>query len=103
QGTAVLEADVRLAHDRNMPAEKFGRIHHLPAAQLAAVIDGMRDRGLIGDDGWLSERGRAVKQRVEELTDDLAAKPYECLEPEELEELTSTLEPLATLLLAAQD
>jgi hypothetical protein len=38
-----------------MPAEKFGRIHHLPAPQLAAVIDGMRDRGLIGDDGWLSK------------------------------------------------
>jgi len=63
----------------------------------------MLDRDLIGDDGWLSDRGRAVKQRVEELTDDLAAKPYEILEPDELEELTSTLEPLATLLVAAQD
>lgn len=79
------------------------RIHHLPAAQLAAVIDGMRDRGLIGDDGWLSEQGRAVKQRIESLTDDLAARPYESLEPGELVELIATLEPLATLLLAAQD
>jgi hypothetical protein len=87
----------------DMPAEKFGRIHHLPAAQLAAVIDGMRERGLIGDDGWLSESGRAVKQRVEELTDELAAKPYEILEPEELDELMAALEPLATLLLAAQE
>ena len=60
-------------------AEKFGRIHHLPAAQLAAVIDGMRDRGLIGDDGWLSEPGRAARQRVEALTDDLAARPYQSL------------------------
>jgi hypothetical protein len=67
------------------------------------VIDGMRDRGLIGDDGWLSEPGCAVKQRVEALTDDLAAKPYESLEPGELDELMATLEPLATRLLAAQD
>ena len=74
-----------------------------PLAQLAAVIDGMRDRGLIGDDGWLSEQGRAVKQRVEALTDDLAAKPYESLEPGELDELMAALEPLAALLLAAQD
>lgn len=74
-----------------------------PAAQLAAVIDGMRDRGLIGDDGWLSAQGHAVKQRVESLTDDLAAKAYECLEPAELDELMAALEPLATLLLAAQD
>ena len=62
----------------------------------------MRNRNLIGDDGWLSDTGRATKQRVEVLTDDLAAKPYESLEPDELDELLSTLEPLATLLLADQ-
>jgi hypothetical protein len=86
-----------------LPAEQFGRIHHLPRAQLAAVIGGMRDRLLIGDNGWLSERGRAVKQRVEAVTDQLAAKPYESLTPDELDELMAALEPLATLLLAAQD
>ncbi len=97
-----LEAHVLLALDMDLPAANFGRIHHLPAAQLAAVIDGMRDRGLIGDDGWLSEQGHAVKQRIESLTDDLAAKPYESLEPDELAELITTLEPLAALLLAAR-
>jgi hypothetical protein len=97
------EAHVLLALDMGMPAEKFGRIHHLPPAQLAAVIGGMRDRNLIGEDGWLSEPGRAVKARVEALTDDLAAKPYEYLESDELDELVATLEPLASLLLAAQD
>jgi hypothetical protein len=103
EGVGGLEAHVLLALDMEMPAEKFGRIHHLPATQLGAVIEGMRDRGLIGDDGWLSEHGRAVKQRVESLTDDLAARPYEGLEPGELNELTTALEPLAALLLAAQD
>ncbi len=103
EGVGGLEAHVLLALDMNMPAARFGRIHHLPAAQLDAVIDGMRERGLIGDDGWLSELGRAVKQRVEALTDELAAKPYESLQAYELDELEATLEPLATLLLAAQD
>ena len=103
EGVGGLEAHVLLALDMNMPAEKFGRIHHLPAAQLGAVIDGMRDRDLIGEDGWLSEHGRAVKQRVESLTDRLAARPYESLEPSELDELVGALEPLAALLLAAQD
>ena len=98
-----LESHVLLALDMGMPAERFGRTHHLPAAQLAAVIDGLRDRGLIGDDGWLSAQGRAVRQRVEALTDELAATPYEVLEPVELDELVATLEPLAALLLAAQD
>jgi hypothetical protein len=103
EGVGGLEAHVFVALDMDLPAEKFGRIHHLPAAQLAEVIGGMRGRDLIGDDGWLSDLGRAVKQRVEALTDDLAAKPYESLEPHELHELMATLEPLATLLLAAQD
>ena len=103
EGVGGLEAHVLLALDMNLPAERFGRIHHLPAAQLDAVVNGMRDRGLIGDDGWLSDLGRGVKQRVEALTDDLAAKPYESLRSDELDELVATLEPLATLLLAAQD
>ena len=102
EGIAGLEAHVLLALDMDMPAEDFGRIHHLPGAQLAAVIDGMRDRGLIDDDGWLSEPGRVVKQRVETLTDNLAAKPYENLEPGELDALMAMLEPLARRLLAAQ-
>jgi hypothetical protein len=102
-GVGGLEAHVLYALDMGMPAEKFGRVQHLPAAQIGAVIGGMRDRGLIGDDGWLSETGRAVKRRVEDLTDDLAAKPYEGLEPRELDELMVTLEPLAALLIADQD
>ena len=103
EGVGRLEAHVLLALDMNMPAHRFGRIHHLPAAQIDAVIDGMRKRGLIGDDGWLSEQGRAIKERVEALTDDLAAKPYEILRGDELDELMAILEPLAALLLAAQD
>jgi hypothetical protein len=103
EGVGRLECHVLYALSMDMPAEKFGRIHHLPAPQLGAVVDGMRDRGLIGDDGWLSEAGRAVKQRVEALTDDLAAKPYECLRADELDELMAILEPLAALILAADD
>jgi hypothetical protein len=103
EGVGGLEAHVLVALDMGMPAQKFGRIHHLPAAQLAEVIAGMRDRDLIGKDGWLTESGRAVKRRVEALTDDLAARPYESLEPHELDELTASLEPLAALLLAGQD
>lgn len=103
EGIGGLEAHVLLALDMGMPAGKFGRIHHLPHAQIGAVIDGMRDRSLIGDGGWLSEHGRAVKQRVEDLTDDLAAQPYEVLGLDELDELVATLEQLAGLLLAAHD
>lgn len=103
EGIARLEAHVLLSLGMDLPAERFGRVHHLPKAQLAAVVDGMRDRGLIGDDGWLTDAGQALRRRVEDLTDDLAAVAYEALPPADLEELIAALEPLAALLLAAQD
>jgi hypothetical protein len=53
-GIGGTEAHVLLALSEGMPAEKFGRVSHLPRAQLAAVVDGMRDRGLVGADGWLT-------------------------------------------------
>ena len=102
-GIGGLESHVLVALDMEMAPEKFGRIHHLPADLLAELIDGVRRRGFMGDDGRFSQEGRALKQRIEDLTDDLAAKPYESLEPGELAELMAALEPLAALLLAAQD
>jgi hypothetical protein len=94
---------VLLALSEGMPAEKFGRVWHLPHAQLAAVVDGMRGRGLIGADGWLTADGRAIKARIEALTDDLAAAAYDALEPSELAQLIADLEPIAAALNAAYD
>jgi hypothetical protein len=102
-GIGGTEAHVLLALSEGMPAEKFGRVSHLPRAQLAAVVDGMRDRGLIGADGWLTAGGRATKARVEALTDDLAAPVYDALEPDELAQLIAGLKPIAAALNAAYD
>jgi len=100
-GIGGTEAHVLHALSRDIPAAKFGRVHHLPAARLAAVVDGMRARGLIDASGWLSDAGRATKERVEKLTDDLAAPPYDSLEPSELDQLIADLEPLAAELEAS--
>src|SRR5690242_8701696 len=37
------------------PAESFGRIHHLPKPRLAAVMNGLRERGLVDGDGRLTD------------------------------------------------
>ena len=84
-----------------MPADQFGRVSHLPTSQLAAVVDGIRARGLIDGDGWLTAAGRHVKERIESLTDELAAPAYDILEPDELDQLVEHLEPLAAVLVAA--
>jgi hypothetical protein len=103
EGIGGLEAHVLMALDLGMPAERFGRIHHLPAAQLSALVDGMRARGLVADDGGFTPAGRETKRRIEDLTDDLAVAPYLVLAPAEVDELVAALEPLAAALLAAQD
>jgi Helix-turn-helix family len=103
EGTGGLEAHVLVALEMGMPAESFGRIHHLPSRQLVALVDGMKARGLVDEDGGFTPAGRESKQRIEALTDDLAVAPYECLEPDEVEELIAALEPLAEVLIAAQD
>ena len=80
------------------PAESFGRIHHLPAARLADVMDGLRDRGLLDAAGRFTDAGRATKDRIEALTDALAEAPYEGLAPLELEQLITLLEPISSTL-----
>jgi hypothetical protein len=95
EGIGGTEAHVLHALSVDMPAKDFGRIWHLPAAQLTAVIDGMRARGLVGTDGWLTEAGRATKARVEALTDRLAEAPYNALTPSELAQLVADLEPIS--------
>jgi hypothetical protein len=102
EGIGGLEAHVLLAIDMGIPASTFGRIHHLPAAQLSSLIDGMRSRGLIEDEATFTPTGRQAKDRVEALTDELAAVPYEVLETAELDDLMAALQPLARQLNAPQ-
>ena len=100
-GIGGTQAHVLHALSEDIPAEKFGRVHHLAADRLAAVVDGMRARGLIDASGWLSDAGRETKQRIESLTDDLAAPAYSSLEPGELDQLIAHLQPISATLDAA--
>jgi hypothetical protein len=103
EGIGGLEAHVLLAIDMGIPAPTFGRIHHLPAAQLTGLIDAMKTRGLIRNEVSFTPAGRRVKDRVEALTDKLAAVPYEVLETAERGELIAALQPLARRLVDAQN
>ncbi|MDX3005603.1 MarR family transcriptional regulator [Kribbella solani] len=99
-GIGGTESHVLMALALGMRAEEFGRIHHLPKARLDAVVDGMRDRGLVDADGGFTDAGRETKARIEALTDELAAPPYNSLSVEELDQLITDLEPIAA---AAQE
>jgi hypothetical protein len=102
-GIGGTEAHVLLALSLGMRAQEFGRIHHLPKAQLAAVIDGLRVRGLVDAAGGFTDAGRGTSERIEALTDELAAPAYAVLTAGELDELIAGLEPVAAAVSAAQD
>ena len=101
EGIGGLESHALHAVSQGMPAEKFGRIHHLPRATLTQVAEGMRARDLIDDAGRITRNGRETKERIEALTDDLAAPAYDTLTSTELDQLIADLEPLAAVLEAA--
>ncbi len=102
-GIGGTEAHVLLALSLGMRAEEFGRIHHLPKAQLAAVVDGLRGRGLVDAAGGFTDAGRQTRERIEALTDELAAAPYDALSADELDDLVAGLEPIAAAVQAAGD
>jgi hypothetical protein len=94
-GIGGTEAHVLLAVSLGMRPEEFSRIHHLPRAQLAAVVDGLRGRALVDAAGGLTDAGREIRERIEARTDELAAAAYDVLSADELDELIAGLEPIA--------
>jgi hypothetical protein len=85
----------------DMKPREFGRLDPLSDAELNVVVDGLRRRGLVDDDGWFTPAGRKLRTEIEELTDKLAAPAYTCLTPDEIEELVTGLGPAAALIKAA--
>ncbi|MET9243297.1 hypothetical protein [Nonomuraea sp. NPDC003709] len=102
-GIGGIESHVLMALSLGMRAEEFGRIHHLPKARLTAVLDGLRGRGLVDTAGRFTDAGRETRQRIEELTDELAAPAYDVLTADELDELAAGLEPIAAAVQAVGD
>jgi len=102
-GIGGTEAHVLMALSLGMRAEEFGRLHHLPKARLAAVLEVLRGRGLVDAAGGFTDAGRATRERIEALTDELAAPAYDALSAGELDELIAGLEPIAAVVEAANE
>ena len=100
-GISGTEAHVLHTLADGIPADRFGRLWHLPPAHLANVIDAMRARDLIDGDGWLTRAGTQLKEQLEALTDQLAAPAYDVLAPTQLDQLVDDLGPLAARLTTA--
>jgi DNA-binding MarR family transcriptional regulator len=89
------EAHVLHAVSQGMTPEEYGRLNPLTPAELAAVVDGLRARGLVDASAAFTVAGRETKDRIESVTDALAAPAYDVLEPAEVDQFIADLEPLA--------
>lgn len=101
-GLGGTESHVLRSLASGLPPAQDGRLGHLPPLRLQAVVAGMRERGLVGDDGWLTTTGQHVKRQVEATTDELVAPAYDVLDRSDLEQLVQDLTPMAGRLAAAE-
>jgi nucleotide-binding universal stress UspA family protein len=90
------EAHVFAAIYAGMKPREYGRLDPLTDDQLAAVVDGLRARGLVDESDTFTQAGRELKERIESLTDTLAEPAYTILTPHDVDQLTADLSPLAT-------
>lgn len=100
-GIGGREAHVLHALATGTPTEVYATARQLGSDEWNAILAGFRARGLVDDDGTLSDEGRDLKASVEQQTDDLAAPAYGSLSDEELAELMGALRPVAAAVVAA--
>ena len=75
----------------------------LAPAEVVHAVFWLRDRGLVDTAGGFTDAGRETKERIEALTDELAAPAYDVLTADELDELIAGLEPIAAAAQAVDD
>jgi hypothetical protein len=101
QGICGTESHFLGAIAAGIPGRDSGRVHHRPRAELAAIEEGLRARGLVDASGRFTAAGWETKNQIEALTDELAQAPYDALTDAELRELAVGLEPTAARLTSA--
>jgi hypothetical protein len=67
----------------------------------AAAADDLRERGLVGGDGRITDAGAALRQRIEDDTDRLAAPIVQAIGDDAAADLVDLLRPLATAVMDA--
>ena len=100
-GIGGREAHVLHALATGTPAEVYRTARNIEDTEWNDLLDGLRGRGLVDAGGGLTARGQASKDRVEQLTDDLAATAYAALQDQDIDDLLAALGPVRAAVVAA--
>jgi hypothetical protein len=95
-GIAPAEALVLQAATGRSPEDGLRSNRGWADDEWTAAADALASRGLVAADGRITDAGRALRQRIEDDTDRLAAPIVTAIGEEGVEELVSLLRPLAT-------
>jgi hypothetical protein len=100
-GVPGRESNVLHAAAGLVPQEMMMRARDYDQEQWGHYRDRLARRGLLEDDGALTDAGADLKQRIEETTDRLALSALDKLDDDEVERLFGALTPITRKVVAA--
>jgi hypothetical protein len=103
EGVSGRESNVLHAAAGRIPRDYIARTRDYDEAAWRHHEQRLAERGLLGDDGSLTEAGRQLKDRIEATTDRLALSALEALTDDEVETLFQALTPITRAVVASGD
>ncbi|KMO79070.1 SCO6745 family protein [Mycolicibacterium obuense] len=103
EGLSGRECNVLHAAAGRVPADMIKRSRDYDDEQWAAHAEALHLRGLLDADGAITDRGRSLKQHIEDRTDALALPALDALDDDEVEALFQSLTPITRAVIAAGD
>ncbi len=97
------ESNVLHVAANRVPREFISRTRALRRDEWRANEQRLSARGLLGDDGSLTEAGRTLKEQVESSTDALAVSALDALSDDEVEALFQAFTPITRAVVAGGD
>jgi hypothetical protein len=102
-GVSGRESNVLHAAAGRVPQQMIMRSRDYDDEQWRHYRERLAHRGLLNDEGDLTDAGRDLKQRIEDTTDRLALSALEALDDDEVETLFGALTPITRKVVAAGD
>ncbi|WP_184800462.1 SCO6745 family protein [Kribbella italica] len=100
-GISPCQANLTLTASGGPSKEVYRQSRRWSDDEWAEAERDLRERGLLGDDGVLTERGYAVRREVEETTDRLAEQGWRALGDEKADELERVVRPMSTMVMSS--
>lgn len=86
-----------------VPREFITRSRQYDDDEWGTCCESLAARGVLDDDGALTDEGHRVKQRIEDVTDQLSLSAFDALDDTELESLFRSLTPITRAVIAGGD